>query len=110
VIASGRVVFCTPDDDEPLEIELGAGSVVGELAMFVDMDHETTVTAKGEVIALRIPRAALQETLEKDPTLSEHFVDIMRARLEMMARRLRAADRMLGFLDREADRPSTGVH
>jgi CRP-like cAMP-binding protein len=110
VIAAGRVAVRAPDEDEPVEIELGAGSVVGELAMFVDMVHEATVTALGEVSALRIPRAAMQEALAENPALAEHFVGIMRNRLEALAGRLREADSLLDAGRFEDEPPAARLH
>jgi CRP-like cAMP-binding protein len=57
------------------------GSLVGEMAMLIDTDYTTTVTAKTAIRAIKITRAALYAQMERDPGVAEHFVEKISDRL-----------------------------
>ena len=110
VIAAGNVAVRSPDIEGDVEIRLGPGTIVGELAMFVDMVHETSVTAIGEVHALRIERASLLQLMAEDTNLSAAFVEVMRQRLEALATRLKEADELLDLDVVELAHPAASHH
>jgi len=96
LIGSGEVIEeAEPGDGEPSK-EFGTGTVIGEMAMLVETLHSATVVARTPVRALKFQRDALHALMEKDTTLSEHFVGKMRERLTETANRLREVDRAFG--------------
>ncbi|MGH6817060.1 MAG: cyclic nucleotide-binding domain-containing protein [Hyphomicrobiaceae bacterium] len=89
--------------DGPHPIRLG--SLVGEMAMFVETEHSSTVVATGSVRTLKIARAALHAQMGDDPALAEHFVAAIVGRLNVAADALRQAERALASDD---DMPAGG--
>lgn len=71
---------------------VAAGSLVGEMAMLVETEHSSTVVARSQVRALRIPATALNVLMEQDLTLAEHFIDKLTGRLSLLAAELRTID------------------
>lgn len=79
------------DEIQPIE----EGSLLGEIVMLIDADYSSTVIARGQVRALRINRDELQDQMERDPSLANHFLDKLAGRLAGIAKELRAVDTML---------------
>jgi CRP-like cAMP-binding protein len=65
------------------------GSLVGEMAMLIDTDYTTTVTAKTAIRAIKITRAALYAQMERDPAVAEHFVGKISDRLREFSAEVR---------------------
>lgn len=85
------------DADSPRGGELvPEGSLIGELAMLVEMQHGATIIAQSRVKALRLTRDALRQVMEKDGQLAEHFIARIVQRLKSMAESLAEIDRMMG--------------
>jgi len=80
VIDEGTVVV-QPRDVDP--VELGAGEVVGELALLTEDGTRTArVQAVTEVRCLTLDRATLQQALEKEPKLA---IALLQAAVERLA-------------------------
>ena len=60
---------------------LGAGAIVGEIAVMTDRRRHATVIAVGDVKALEVPRAAIAAAAEEHVALAELLAQLMRARL-----------------------------
>lgn len=71
------------------------GSLVGELAMLVEIQHSSTVIARGQVRALRITREEMLKQMQDDPALAEHFLHQLSLRLHHAADNFRALDERL---------------
>jgi len=65
--------------------EIEPGSLLGEMAMFVETEHTSTVVAQTQVRALRINRESMLEQLASDPHLADHFVRRIAARLRRLS-------------------------
>jgi CRP-like cAMP-binding protein len=66
----------------PLEVaRLGAGAIVGEIAVMTDRRRHATVIAVGDVKVIEIPRAAIAAAAEEHVALAELLAQLMRARL-----------------------------
>jgi CRP-like cAMP-binding protein len=76
------------------------GSLVGELAMFVDHIYGTTVVAEDWVDCLRLERAALQAQMRADPEIAKHLAQVIRQRLTLVAAELHAIDELLASVGR----------
>jgi CRP-like cAMP-binding protein len=77
-------------DETAEEIEIG--SLIAEMAMFVELAYGTTIVAKSQVRCLKLGRAAMRELLLKDPGLAQHLTTKIAARLSRVASELRAID------------------
>lgn len=72
--------------------EGGAGVLLGELAMLVDVTYSGSIVAKDRVRALAIPRKALREVMDADPSIAHHFSRKLMDRLTTLAEDLRTID------------------
>jgi CRP-like cAMP-binding protein len=94
LIGSGNVVEHVETDDNEPQQEFGTGAMIGEMAMLVETLHSSTIIARTPVKALKFKRETLHRLIENDPTLGEHFVARMQARLAETAKKLRQVDDM----------------
>ncbi|MEZ5773527.1 MAG: Crp/Fnr family transcriptional regulator [Hyphomicrobiaceae bacterium] len=94
LVVSGTVAAIDSETGETGE-PMAAGTVVGEMAMFIDMVHGSSVVALEGVAALKFERSMMTRLMTEDPELAGHFVECMRERLLDTARRLREIDEAL---------------
>lgn len=79
---------------EPIE----PGSLIGELAMFVEHDYAVTVIARGPVRVLKIMREAMHEQMRDDASMAEHISTKITSRLTSLADELRRIDSRLAHV------------
>jgi CRP/FNR family transcriptional regulator, cyclic AMP receptor protein len=72
--------------------DIEIGSLIGEMAMFVEHTYGATIVAKSPVRCLKLGRSAMQDLLLKDPDLAQHLTNKIAARLASVASELRAID------------------
>lgn len=94
LLVSGAAVRLRDDDEADDEV-VEPGSLIGEMAMLIDVEHSSTIAARGQVQALKISRDALADVMAEQPDLAEHFVDAVSGRLRAMAYALHQIDRSL---------------
>ncbi len=70
----------------------GAGSMLGEMAMFIDTVYDSTVIAREIVEAIEISRAVMGDVLSFNPFLAEKFASRIQARLSELQQKLEALD------------------
>ena len=75
--------------------QVETGSLICELAMFVEYAPGSTIVAVERVHALKLTRAALHEQMSADPGLARHFEDIFIDRLQQAITDAREIDRLL---------------
>lgn len=68
------------------------GSVIGEMAMFIEHVYGTTVIARGPVKALRFTRETMHQLMLDDQGLAEFLVSKISSRLSLVADELRRLD------------------
>jgi CRP-like cAMP-binding protein len=95
LILSGQAVCKTSSDPRGRTGRLEPGSLVGELAMFVEHEYGTTVVAQGWVDCLMLERATLCEQMRADPDIAEAIGDVIRGRLTLVAAELHMIDQLL---------------
>jgi CRP-like cAMP-binding protein len=83
IIVSGRAAVSADDLGEEKALgELGDGQFFGEMAVITNQPRSATVTARGELSALRIPRDVVLELLKDHPRVREVVAKIGLARTE----------------------------
>jgi CRP-like cAMP-binding protein len=95
LILSGEVV-CRgePGSRTPME-PVEPGSLVGELAMFIDHTYRSTVLAHGWTDCLKLERATLHAQMRADPDLAGRLAQAIQDRLALVAAELQLVDRLL---------------
>lgn len=99
LVVSGEVSVGMEEGEADERAVLPAGTLVGELAMLIETEHGSTVTAAGTVNALKFTRQMMHELMQRYPGMAEHFTAKLRSRLERMADQLREIDEMLDLGD-----------
>lgn len=84
VIVSGECMRVSGPDMRSRAEPVSAGSLLAELAMLIETQHTSTVVARTQVRALRLPRAELHEIMAADADMAEHFVSKISGRLHAM--------------------------
>ncbi|MBO0765415.1 MAG: cyclic nucleotide-binding domain-containing protein [Hyphomicrobiaceae bacterium] len=84
-----------PGDDGVRLQPIAQGSLVGELAMFVEHVYGVTVTASGWVDCLKLERATLARQMRDDPDIADRIAAVVRNRLALVAAELLIVDRLL---------------
>jgi CRP/FNR family transcriptional regulator, cyclic AMP receptor protein len=79
------------------------GSLLGELAMFVDHAYSATVVAQGWVDCLKLERSALHAQMSEDPDLADRLAQVIRDRLTRVATELQAVDELLASIGRRLE-------
>lgn len=74
---------------------IAPGSLLGELAMFVDHVYGVTAIAGGPVHCLKLTRAAMHEQMREDPDVANRLARVIRERLTRIAHELREINRLL---------------
>ncbi len=84
VIATGEVeVTVKKDDGDPVVVaNLGPGQVVGEIALIKHQDTNATVTARGKVGVLFLPRDEFQKVLDEKPDVREYLEGLSEERVK----------------------------
>jgi CRP-like cAMP-binding protein len=75
------------------------GSLIGELAMFIEHEYASTVVASCTIRALRIERGPMLQLLGSDPDMAEHFVHKIASRLTRLADEIKRIDRSLARME-----------
>ena len=95
LITSGVARIVDPFTGRFCSETLGLGTLVGELAMLIEIEYATTVVAHGRVEALRFSRETVVELMRHDPSLAASFLSRMTERLAGVGRKLRDFDETL---------------
>jgi CRP-like cAMP-binding protein len=89
-----------PSAHGPLE-PIAPGSLVGELAMFIEHTYGVTVVARGWVDCLKLERTTLSNQMREDPDIADRIAAVIRSRLTLVAAELQVIDRLLmGSIER----------
>jgi CRP/FNR family cyclic AMP-dependent transcriptional regulator len=90
---------------EPVE----PGSLLGELAMFVEHAYSATVVAQGWVDCLKLERSALHAQMREDPDVAERLAQVIRDRLTRVATELQEVDELLASISRRLEPAPRGL-
>ena len=92
VVHAGTVTVSVRVQDNAVEVaELGAGAFLGEISLLCEVPHSATVTAKTDVLALRISRQSFWDVLSAN-------VEVLLSVIRMLGRRLHESTVPLAYL------------
>lgn len=94
IVAGEAVRIAGPGLSEPAEA-VPCGSLLGEMAMLIEIRYSSTVVARTPVRALRIARDDLQAQMAEDGKLAEHFIQRITARLSNVLDTLKSIDALV---------------
>jgi predicted acylesterase/phospholipase RssA/CRP-like cAMP-binding protein len=77
-VVCGRVDVVTPEGGVR---ELGAGGVIGELALLTGGTRSATVVARRDSVLERVPAPALHSLLDRDPTAARSLATVLAGQL-----------------------------
>lgn len=101
IIVSGDAIRTRSPGPAAMAADLVApGSLLGEMAMFIEVTYTSTVVAKSSVRALKITRKQMLDQMAEDSCLADHFVSIISERLRRLAAELSSIERTLGHSER----------
>jgi CRP-like cAMP-binding protein len=92
LVVSGAAELIDLDTAKTKPVAVVTGSLIGEMAMFIEHEYAATIRAVGAVRALKISRAQMHLLMERDPSLAEHFTQLITERLFQVADELRRVD------------------
>lgn len=103
LVLSGQAGLKTgPGRWAPLE-PVEPGSLLGELAMFVDHVYAATVVAQGWVDCLKLERSVLHGQMCDDPDLADRLAQAIRDRLMRVSMELQEIDDLLASFERRIE-------
>ena len=106
LIVSGAAEWFDGSASDEIEI----GSLIGEMAMFIDHVYGATIVAKSQVRCLKLPRAEMQALLLQDSSLAQHLTSKIANRLTRVADQLRAIDNTIAgdAMSMQSEQPTLG--
>jgi CRP-like cAMP-binding protein len=101
VIQEGRVeVVVERGGKETILRELGAGDMVGEMAIFDRIVRSATVRAKGQARLLTVDKKNFLRRVNEDPSIAFRIVEIMSRRVRDMSEEVVALRSRLEAIER----------
>ncbi len=80
---------------EGKDVRVGAGTLIGEMALLTDMVWQATAIAQEPLTVLRLPRTLFRKMLEGYPTAAVALRDLVGKRLETFQRELNGVKRKM---------------
>lgn len=80
VAGTALVTLHDPRGGEHEVAEVGPGQVVGEMALLTGQRRSATVQARDELVAIEIPKFALEQTFTRSPELIDRFGAVLAGR------------------------------
>ncbi len=102
LIVSGKALCPRMENGEAVTEDLWPGTLVGELAMLVETQHNYSVTATERLRALAITKDAFRQVMERDVTIAQHIANHLLTRLHGLAKELREVDNRLKNVEKAA--------
>jgi CRP-like cAMP-binding protein len=102
LVVSGKAACPKMEKGERLVEDIWPGTLVGELAMLVETQHNFTVTATERLRALAIHKDDFRQVMEADTRLAQHIANRLLARLHGLAKELREVDNKLAEIEKAA--------
>ena len=101
LVVSGAVALTIQDDGKPASEIVGAGALIGELALFTSVPRQVTAIAREPTQVMRLPRSVMRRVLGESPDSAEAIAAAIGARLQGFVGELAAVQDALNAIDRE---------
>lgn len=103
VIQSGQVAIMQVREGEEVFVGVrSAGEILGEMALFDQQEHNATVKALSEVVAITLDKQNFNKRIHEDPSMAFHL-------FQLMTRRTRELSQQVTMLNQEIDRLTEGT-
>jgi CRP-like cAMP-binding protein len=100
LVVSGSIALSHGDNGAPAEEIAGAGSLIGEMALFTSIARPGTAMAREPSQILKLPMAIMQRVLVEFPESAQRIALTIRRRLGIFAREIRPVGAALDAIDR----------
>ncbi|MGX1744378.1 cyclic nucleotide-binding domain-containing protein [Bosea sp. NPDC055353] len=101
LVVSGVVALTVQDDGQPASEVVGAGAMIGELALFTSVPRQVTAIAREPTQVMRLPRSVMRRVLGESPDSAEAIAAAIGARLQGFVGELSAVQDALNAIDRK---------
>ncbi len=102
LIISGAVALLNKDDGRPADTVVGPGSLIGELALFANVDRPVTAVAREPTQVMKLSRSVMRRVLGESPDSARAIAAAIGDRLRDFTRELERVHEALTAID---DRP-----
>lgn len=101
LVVSGAVALTVQDDGKPASEIVGAGALIGELALFTSVPRQVTAIAREPTQVMRLPRSVMRRVLGESPGSAEAIAAAIGERLKGFVGELSAVQDALNAIDRK---------
>lgn len=93
VVMAGEIAVGREGDDANA-VRLGAGALIGEVALFVRMQRPATATAREASAVLRISPTLIKRVLQEFPAAADEMMQVLSRDLDAMAAGLTSVEKL----------------
>jgi len=100
LIVSGSIALTSREDGQPAEEIVGAGALIGELALFTSVARQVTAIAREPTQLMRLSRSVMRRVLAESPASAEAVAAAISERLRGFVSQLTAVQDALTVIER----------
>lgn len=101
LVVSGAIAITTQDDGQPAQDVIGAGAMIGELALFTSLPRQVTAIAREPTQIMRLPRSVMRRVLGESPGSADAIAAAIGDRLRGFVGELSVVQEALAEIDRK---------
>ncbi|TCR68955.1 cyclic nucleotide-binding domain-containing protein [Bosea sp. BK604] len=101
LIISGAVALLTQDDGRPADDVVGPGTLIGELALFANVDRPVTAIAREPTQVMKLSRSVMRRVLGESPESAQAIAGAIGERLRGFTSELQRIQDALTAIDRQ---------
>lgn len=99
LIISGAVALVSKDDGRPADEVVGPGTLVGELALFANVDRPVTAIAREPTQVMKLSRSVMRRVLGESPDSAQAIAAAISQRLRSFTGELTRVQDALNAID-----------
>jgi CRP-like cAMP-binding protein len=101
LIISGAVALTSQDDGRPADDVVGPGTLIGELALFANVDRPVTAIAREPAQVMKLSRSVMRRVLGESPESAQAIASAIGERLRGFTSELKRVQDALSAIDRD---------
>jgi CRP-like cAMP-binding protein len=101
LIISGAIALTQAEDGQPADEIVGAGAMLGEMALFSSMKRPVTAVAREPTQVMKLSRSVMRRVLTEFPGSAQAIAEVITQRLRHFAGELGSVRDALIAIDRE---------